>query len=252
MPIHYHEIYNKAYAKLTPEWLLNQSQVEAYLERNRHTLAEFFEDYCSQFNFPGRPYAELRILDLGCGLGGMSFYFAEKGAKVVGVDVSSLALTSAKELARQKGLEVNFVCLDLSLPQDALGKFDLVFDSHLLHCLTNEEHRKNYFEFVQKNLAPNGLFLLETMVFQKYLRTPVGYSMDENFVLWKESKEGEEHPYRKIQPGIDLEKQVKAFLNINYLYFHAELSFEVFSEYEGYPHQNLPQTARLAGRLRKS
>jgi cyclopropane fatty-acyl-phospholipid synthase-like methyltransferase len=190
------------------------------------------------------------VLDLGCGLGGLSFYFANKGAQVVGVDVSNLAVTAAQEIASSKKLDVDFRVADVARSDENLGKFDLIFDSHLFHCLVSGEDRQKYFDFAKRHMGPETLFMLETMIFHKQFRTPVGYSVDEEFVLYKEVGR-DEVPIRKIIPGIDLEEEVKnSGLDIHYLYYHAELSFDVFDEYSEYPRQNLPQTARLAAKLK--
>lgn len=255
----YNQLYNKAYEKITPGWLGESALVNDYLERNSQSLREFYELYCEQFSFPKKDYRDLKVLDLGCGLGASSLYFAQKGAQVTGIDVSELAISGAKEIAANKGLNVEFICRDLSQKagENSPEKYDIIFDSHLLHCLTSDEHRQNYLEFVKQSMGHDSLFLLETMVFQKQLRTPVGYSLDEKFTLWREFSDTQENkvsgelPVRRIMPGIDLEDEIKtAGLDISYLYFHAELSFNVFEDYTDYPHQNLPQTARLVAQLR--
>ena len=245
----YAKNFNQAYEKFTPAWLSDTHKVDQYIETNSQTLIEFYEDYSKQFNFPQKDYSKLRVLDLGSGLGGVSQYFARKGAKVVGVDVSHLAIMAAQQIASERELDIEYKVLDLSKSSEDLGKFDLIIDSHLYHCLITDEDRSSYLSFVKNHLETDGLFLMETMVFQKQFRTPVGYSMDENFILYKEFSEGE-RAIRRVIPGMELEKEFKnAGLNIHYLYFHAELSFEVFDDYEGYPHQNLPQTARLAAKF---
>ncbi|MCO4754838.1 MAG: class I SAM-dependent methyltransferase [Bacteriovoracaceae bacterium] len=245
----YGKNFNQAYEKFTPQWLSDPNKVDQYIELNCQTLIEFYEDYSKQFNFPQKDYSKLRVLDLGTGLGGVAHYFARKGAEVVGVDVSNLAIMAAQQIAQERDLDISFKVLDVTNTMEDLGSFDLIMDSHLYHCLISDEDRNSYLTFVKKHLQSDGLFLMESMVFQKQFRTPVGYSMDENFTLYKEFSDGE-RAIRRVIPGIELEKEFKvAGLNIHYLYFHAELSFEVFDDYEGYPHQNLPQTARLAAKF---
>lgn len=244
----YHKLYNKAYEKMTPDWLDDPFKAQAYLEKNASTMTDFFESYCEQFNYPHKSFDQMNVLVLGCGLGAMSTYFAKKGANVTGIDVSDLAIGAAKEYAKAKELTVEYKIMDLSKANLADKKYDLIFDAHLLHCLTGKQDRENLLKFVNESLSDEGIFLSETMVFQKQIRTPVGYSLDENDVLWK-TIGNQEEPIRKIVSGIDLENEIKSSgLSINYLYFHAELSFNVFDEYLDYPHQNLPQTARLAAK----
>lgn len=52
---------------------------------------------------------EPRMLDLGCGTGRNSFYFAELGAKVTGVEISQTALKLAEENASKAGLHIEYM-----------------------------------------------------------------------------------------------------------------------------------------------
>ena len=42
--------------------------------------------------------------------------------------------------------------------------FDLILDSHLYHCITNDLDRRKYLSNVFINLSPGGSFIVETMV----------------------------------------------------------------------------------------
>jgi 2-polyprenyl-3-methyl-5-hydroxy-6-metoxy-1,4-benzoquinol methylase len=244
------QVYEKSYQGFTPEWLANKSEVSRYLATNSEALIKFYEDYASQFNFPSNGYDGLKILDLGCGLGGLSIYFANKGASVTGVDISSLAIGCAHEIAQDRGLDIHYQHMDITNYDGVIGKFDLVMDSHLLHCITDIQKRQRYWQFVKKHLKTNGLFLLETMCYQDELEIPVGYRFDEDCILWQESENDAEYPIRKLLPSIEIEAEIKASgLEINYLYYHAELAFDVFTEYQNYPHKHLPKTLRVAGKV---
>lgn len=76
-----------------------------------------------------------KILDLGCGMGDASIYFALKGADVYAVDISSGMIGLVKKLAKNKNLShrikaVVMVAEKLKFPEN---KFDFVFGNGVLH-----------------------------------------------------------------------------------------------------------------------
>lgn len=73
-----------------------------------------------------------RILDLGCGNGGMSKYFIEKGAKsVLAIDLSSNMINEAKE--KNNAENITYVVLGMEDISKIEGKFDIVFSSLAFH-----------------------------------------------------------------------------------------------------------------------
>lgn len=74
-----------------------------------------------------------RILDIGCGPGAVAIPFAQAGAIVTSVDISSTALERLRSEARGKGLSIETIeCSWWTADIDKLGfrnKFDLVFAS---------------------------------------------------------------------------------------------------------------------------
>lgn len=242
-------LYNKAYEKFTPDWFENLTQVDHYLYENNRSLREFWDQYTQQFfQSNNRPF---RVLDLGCGLGGMSLYIASQGHEVTGIDISELAIQNANYLAQVKNLsnKVRFLKHDITKLETLKGDFDIIIDSHLLHCIVEDSQRKKYFKFVKRHLRSDSHYMLETMAFQKSFRTPIEYSFDENYNLYREAQT-EQMAYRKIKPAFDLEEEVKAQdFNINYFYFHAELTFQLYPEEPDFPIQHLPQTVRVGAKL---
>ena len=78
--------------------------------------------------------AGARVLDLGCGSGTYSMWFAELGARVVGLDLSPTMIALAEEKARERGVQADFRAADIrdALPAGA-AEFDLVFTGTALH-----------------------------------------------------------------------------------------------------------------------
>jgi cyclopropane fatty-acyl-phospholipid synthase-like methyltransferase len=103
------------------------------------------------------------VLELGCGHGRNAIYFAEKGCKVDAVDSSQKALKWAKEKAKEKNVEVNFIEKNIFELNITEGKYDLVYDSGCFHHIA-PHRRMNYLDLVKKALKPNGLFAITCFI----------------------------------------------------------------------------------------
>lgn len=74
-----------------------------------------------------------KILELGCGMGEASVYFAMQGAEVTASDLSEGMLKIAEAVAVHNGVKIKTVkCSADSLPFDS-GTFDVVYAANLLH-----------------------------------------------------------------------------------------------------------------------
>ncbi|MEK6322895.1 MAG: class I SAM-dependent methyltransferase [Acidobacteriota bacterium] len=79
-----------------------------------------------------------RVLDLGCGAGTYSVWFAELGAQVVGLDLSQTMIALAQDKARQRSVQPDFRVADIreALPFGE-AEFDMVFTGTALHYVEN-------------------------------------------------------------------------------------------------------------------
>ena len=82
-----------------------------------------------------------RVLDLGCGEGRDSVFFAARGCDVTGVDVSASGLRKAERLARAHGVSVRWVRGDVAhgIPN---GPFDLVYSCGAIHYVPKRQRAR--------------------------------------------------------------------------------------------------------------
>lgn len=100
-----------------------------------------------------------KAIDLGCGTGNYALYLAEQGFEMTGVDSSPSAIQIAKENAKKRNLECDFLVMDvLGDFKKIHGAFDFVYDWLLLHHVY-PINRRAYCENVDKILNPGGKYL---------------------------------------------------------------------------------------------
>lgn len=96
-----------------------------------------------------------RILELGCGAGEPSIYFAKKGALVTATDLSTGMLKVVRKLSEKCGVEVQTVqCRSDKIPFPD-SSFDIVYAANLLHHVEHEPTLREAYRVLKKN----GLFV---------------------------------------------------------------------------------------------
>jgi ubiquinone/menaquinone biosynthesis C-methylase UbiE len=104
-----------------------------------------------------------KFLEMGCGAGTYSLWFAQRGYDVFGIDIAPAAIEWAKEKAKKQNLQADFrvgSVLDLAGFEDNF--FDFVLDGHCLHCIIGED-RKAFLKSALRVLKPKGFFRIFTM-----------------------------------------------------------------------------------------
>ena len=108
------------------------------------------------------PEPGLRVLDIGCGWGGMALHLArEHGMHVTGVTLSENQLRTAQARARAEGLEdrVTFRLLDYRKLDD---RFDRIVSVGMFEHVGLPQYAQ-YFDKVADLLAPDGVALIHTI-----------------------------------------------------------------------------------------
>jgi cyclopropane-fatty-acyl-phospholipid synthase len=105
---------------------------------------------------------DLKVLDIGCGWGGLAMDLArERGAEVLGVTLSTEQLAVARELSRQNGLadRCRFQLVDY---RNLAGRFDRIVSVGMFEHVGLRYYR-DFFAKVRELLDENGVMLLHTI-----------------------------------------------------------------------------------------
>ncbi|WP_020374997.1 class I SAM-dependent methyltransferase [Sulfobacillus thermosulfidooxidans] len=100
-----------------------------------------------------------KVIDLGCGSGTDAIFLAKLGFRVIGLDISKVALDIAHQKSMQAQVSVEWIHANaLNMPVDT-GSCDFVSDRGLMHHLILSEQQR-YIQEVARILKPHGRFLL--------------------------------------------------------------------------------------------
>ena len=105
---------------------------------------------------------DLRVLDIGCGWGGMALTLARDfGARVTGITLSQEQLTEARARAEAEGLQhrVRFELLDYRAVRES---FDRVVSVGMFEHV-GIVHYRAFFDTVARSLVPDGLALIHAI-----------------------------------------------------------------------------------------
>jgi SAM-dependent methyltransferase len=99
------------------------------------------------------------LLHLQCHFGLDTLSWARLGARVTGVDFSEKAITLARSLSRELGIEAQFICADVyDLPRVLEEQFDIVYTSGGVLCWLKDLGA--WAGIIARHLKPGGIFYL--------------------------------------------------------------------------------------------
>ena len=105
-----------------------------------------------------------RSIDLGTGPGHDAIFLAQKGFKVLAVDIAPAALDLARANAKaaKVGVAINFRAEDVLKLSSPAGSANFVNDRGCFHCFPSVDERQTYVRRVGDVLAPGGHLFLRT------------------------------------------------------------------------------------------
>ena len=107
-----------------------------------------------------KPFAGLRILDIGCGGGLLSEPMARLGADVVGADAAERNIPVAQVHAEQSGLDIDYRFTTAEALAAAGEQFDVVLNMEVVEHVADP---LSYLTACQQLLKPGGLMVCSTI-----------------------------------------------------------------------------------------
>jgi SAM-dependent methyltransferase len=167
-----------------PAYAIYEATAPVYDVVTAHHRHDLWTDMVERLLGPHGLPARGTLLDVGCGTGKSFLPWEARGWSVVACDASPGMLERA---AAKAGPATRTLLADArDLP--TLGRFDLVaMVDDVVNYVTADEHPA-VFAGVRRNLAPGGLFVLDTptlLTYRTFFAATEVHDVDGRFVVWR-------------------------------------------------------------------
>ncbi len=100
-----------------------------------------------------------RVLEVGCGDGRLVLAISRRGARAKGIDISKVAIETARQIGARQKLDVEFEAADAIELAEADQSFDFVLSSDMVEHL-NPEQVVRHLQEVRRVLRPGGAYIV--------------------------------------------------------------------------------------------
>ena len=146
------------FAALAQDWWDEEGAMAPLHRMNPVRLAFLRDRLCAHFGRAGmRPFAGLKMLDVGCGAGLVCEPLARLGATVTGIDATEAMVQAARVHAKAMGLTVDY---RVAAAEDLKEKFDAVI---ALEVIEHVADRDLFLQSLCARVAPGGAIVLSTL-----------------------------------------------------------------------------------------
>lgn len=123
----------------------------------------------------------LKILDIGCGEGKDSVYFAKLGYDVSAFDITENGIKKTKMLAEKEGVKINAWIDDIN-SFDLKENYDVIYSTGTIQYLS-EDKKDRFFEVVKSHTNVGGINWFNVFVEKPFIPLPPDWDITEQY--WK-------------------------------------------------------------------
>ena len=125
------------------------------------------------------PVGTKNILEIGCGDGQSSVFFARNGYVVSAFDIDENAVENSKALAKNAGVDVNFFCADI-LNYKLDEEFDVIYAGDVVQFIPPKD-RGQIFKMLQSHTKIGGLNVINAVVKKSFIDNSPALTDAEHF-----------------------------------------------------------------------
>lgn len=130
------------------------------------------------------PERQVRLLDIGCGEGQASIFFARNGYDVTALDISDAKLDQGRRMASMLGVNIKFFRADI-IEFEFKKDFDVIYSAGILKHIAASERRR-VIGNLQRHTTIGGVNAFNVFVDKKFL--PPAPDWDRREHLWKSAE----------------------------------------------------------------